>query len=89
MILIVTTRIVLKWIPPAGFSGNVAFVATVVEKFASYWVGIQVSSRQKLKRIKECNSNKIIAIETEPCYAHETIVSLKAFRVKICCSNKH
>ena len=37
-----TLRIVLRWLPPTGFSGNVAFVATVVEKFTSYWVGIQV-----------------------------------------------
>ncbi len=36
------SRVVLKWIPPTGFVGNVAFVATVVEKFTSYWVGIQV-----------------------------------------------
>ena len=33
---------ILKWIPPTGFSGNVAFLATVAENFQNFWVGIQV-----------------------------------------------
>jgi len=31
----------LIWKPPAGFSGGVIFVATVVQEFKTYWVGVQ------------------------------------------------
>ncbi len=31
----------LLWMPPPGFTGKVVFIATVVQDFNTYWVGIQ------------------------------------------------
>lgn len=33
-------RLILIWIPPDGFSGSLNFLATVVQDFRTYWVGV-------------------------------------------------
>ncbi len=35
--------ITLLWMPPSGFAGKVVFIATVVQDFNTYWVGLQSS----------------------------------------------
>jgi len=57
-------RITLLWAPPQGFVGGVVFVATIVDKFSSFWSGIRsevisLGSSSAMGTMANSNNNNI------------------------------